>query len=91
MERKPWPSEVCQMESVYAEFGDLILELMRKGTIVNMLYQVWLYRLHVRSHLLPEIDSLLVEKLIPTDRCPNIVLDNSDLWYFRLPVLADLG
>ena len=79
------------MEPIKAELGDLILVLMRKGTIVNLLYQIGLNRLHERSHLLPEIDSLLVEKLIPTDHCPYIVLDNSNLWYFRFPVLADLG
>jgi hypothetical protein len=56
-----------------------------------MLNQVRLNRLHKRSHFLPEIDSLLVKKLIPADRCPNIILDYSDLWGFRLPILADLG
>ena len=79
------------MKPIKAKLGDLILVLMRKGTIVNMLYQIGLNRLHERSHLLPEIDSLLVEKLIPADHIPYIVLDNSDLWYFRLTVLADLG
>ena len=78
------------MEPVDAELGDLIFDLMREGAIVNMLYQVRLDRFHERSHLLPEIDSLLVEKLVPTDRCPHVVLDNSDLWDFWLPVLAEL-
>ena len=79
------------MEPVNAELGDLILDFMRECAIVNMLYQVRLDRFHERSHLLPEIDSLLVEKLVSTDRCPHVVLDNSDLWDFRLAVLADLG
>ena len=79
------------MEPVKAELGDIILDLMRESTIVNMLYQVRLNRLHKRSRLLPEIDSLLVEKLIPADRSPNIVLDYSDLWGFRLTVLANLS